>query len=226
MSDRPSLRAQLQCEQLEDRLALDATSFVQGLYSNLLSRTADTAGLNFWVGQINGGLSNQQVATDIWRSVEHRQDQVVLYYQNYLHRTPAASEINFWVNLMENGTYNEQGVETLFMTSSEFISSHNTSQLFIQGLFLDILARLPSASEQSYWVNFLSVYGTVNTVGSILTSTESYTDVLNGYYNLFLNRTVDATGLDNWLTQLQNGKATVESVAEGILGSTEYAAKH
>jgi hypothetical protein len=77
MSEKQPSRPLLAYERLEDRLALNATTFVKALYNDLLGRTADSNGLSYWVGQIqNNGLSNQQVATDIWRSTEHRKDEV------------------------------------------------------------------------------------------------------------------------------------------------------
>jgi hypothetical protein len=224
MSETQTRRLQLVCEQLEDRLALDATTFVAAVYQNLLGRAPDSAGLNFWVGQIqNNGFTNQQVATAIWRSTEHRQDEVMSYYNNYLHRPADQGGLAHWTSILVNGQLNEQGVETLFLTSNEYMNAHSTPALFIQGLYLNILARLPAQNEQNFWVNQLGASGAVPVTGSILTSTESYTDIIDNYYMSYLKRAVDANGLDHWLTMLQNGSGTVESVAEGILGSVEYA---
>jgi hypothetical protein len=224
MSETQTHRPQLVCEQLEDRLALSATTYVTAVYQNLLGRAPDSSGLNFWVGQIqNNGLTNQQVATAIWRSVEHRQDEVMSYYNNFLHRPADAGGLAFWTSVLVNGQLNEQGVETLFLTSNEYTNAHVTPALFIQGLYLNILGRLPAANEQSFWVNQLAANGAVAVTGSILTSTESYTDIIDNYYLSYLKRAVDANGLDNWLTQLQTGAGTVESVAEGVIGSVEYA---
>lgn len=220
-------KTNLNCEPLEDRLALDATSFVKSLYLNILGRTADSGGVAFWVDQIqNNGLSNQDVATDIWRSTEHRTAEVNAYYENYLHRAADASGLAFWANELGNGTYNEQGVKTPFMTSNEYIAAHSTAGVFIQGLYLNILSRLPSAREVTFWENGLANFGATAVTASILTSTESYRNLINSYYSNYLNRTVDANGLDNWLSKLQSGTGTVESVAESILGSTEYANIH
>src|SRR5271166_400909 len=107
--------------------------------------------------------------------------------------------------------------------SVEFMNAHPTPQTFIQGLYLDILGRLPgtgsngSTNELGFWETQLGLVGAVAVTGSILTSTESYTDIIDNYYLMYLDRAVDANGLDNWLTQLQTGQGTVESVAEGIL---------
>jgi hypothetical protein len=227
MSDNQMRRTRLECEQLEDRQLLDATTFVTAVYNNLLGRAPDTGGLNFWVSVIqNNGFTNQQVATDIWRSTEHRQDEVLSYYNNFLHRTADAGGLAFWTSVLVNGQLNEQGVETAFLTSNEYVNAHPTPETFIQGLYLNILARFPGANETAFWVNALSTNTAVAVTGSILTSTESFTDIIDRYYTTYLLRTVDASGLDNWLTQLQTGRGTLESVSEGIIGSAEYANVH
>src|SRR5262249_35112503 len=64
--------AVLAIEPLEDRLALDATSFVTALYRDVLHRTPEAQGLSFWVQRIQSGTSNLQVATNFWESAEHR----------------------------------------------------------------------------------------------------------------------------------------------------------
>jgi type III secretory pathway component EscR len=228
MNSTPSLRQpKLQCEQLEDRLALDATSYVKSLYVNVLGRQADTGGLNFWVNQIQvHGMTNLQVAIDFWQSVEHRADQVTSYYQHYLHRNPDSAGLNFFVNEMESGALNEQGVQAIFFTSNEYLAAHNTPQTYVEGLYLDILGRLPSGSEESNWEMALQQFGDAAVTASILTSTEKYVDTITTFYQRYLNRTPDSSGLDFWLTSLQNGQATIEAVAVGILGSAEYANDH
>src|SRR5690349_17465058 len=65
-------RANLAVEHLEDRLVPDATSFVTSLYQNLLNRAPDSGGLANYLQELQNGESHEQVATEIWRSPEHR----------------------------------------------------------------------------------------------------------------------------------------------------------
>ena len=46
--------------------------------------------------------------------------------------------------------------------------------------------------------------------------------MLDSYYMSFLGRTGDAAGELFWLVQLQNGRASFESVADAFLSSDEY----
>jgi hypothetical protein len=218
--------ARLSVEKLEDRLVLDATSFVTGLYQNLLNRSPDAGGLAGWVAAINNGMSNQAVATAIWQSQEHRTDEVTSYYQTFLGRSPDSAGLAAWVNLMMTGQLNEQGVEIAFLTSGEYLNNHPTADSYITGLYLNLLNRSPQIFELAIWEPILSQNGTTFVSAAIVTSTEKYIDVITSYYQTYLNRAPDSNGLQAWLNNLVSGPGTVESVAEAILGSAEYAQIH
>ncbi len=227
MRDGQSSRgSKLFLEQLEDRVVLDATSFVTALYSDLLDRAPDPAGLAGWVGAIQNGQSNQQVATAIWRSAEHRGLEVDSYYESFLNRPADPAGRAGWVNAMVTGALNEQGVETAILTSAEFTSKFSTPAAYVSGLYLDILDRPPGPTEQTFWVNALARSGNTFVVTSILTSSESYTRIVTSDYQNYLLRQPESAGLQGWLNALLAGSATVESFAEGILGSGEYAQLH
>jgi hypothetical protein len=227
MFQKPSVRRTvLRCEQLEERLALDATSFVTSLYTNLLNRAPDSAGLSFWVQQIQNGMPNHDVAKDFWESPEHRGIQVDFFYQTYLHRAADADGRAHWVNEFMNGDLTELPMAAVFLNSQEYLNNHSTPNAFISGLYLDILGRLPSTDEMNFWLNALAVNGAFAVTGAILTSQESFTDIVAADYSKYLNRTPDASGLDHFLSGLDTGQASVESVALDILGSVEYANTH
>jgi hypothetical protein len=216
----------LRIEQLEDRLLPDATSYVTSLYENLLKRAADTAGLNFWLAQIQSGESLQDVGTAFWQSPEHRALEVTSYYQTFLNRTPDAAGLAFWVNQMTSGTMGELTVQAAFVTSPEFVASHGTPAAFVSAIYVDFLGRAPSISEQASWQSILAVTGALTVTADIETSAEAYTRILDTYYTTYLSRDPDSTGLAFWLSNLQTGQQTVGSVAELILGSTEYVNGH
>jgi hypothetical protein len=216
----------LQCEQLEDRLTPNATTFVTGLYNNLLNRAPDSSGLAHWVGLIQSGMSNAQVADGIWRSVEHRGIQVDAFYNMFLHRAADPAGRAFWINVLTSGQLDEIQVAGSFLTSNEYLFEHSTPDAFVTGLYLDVLARLPSNPELVNWENVLFVNGAGFVAAGLLTSPEAAVGIINNDYLNYLGRLPDPSGLDNWLSQLETNRASVESVAVGILGSAEYAAKH
>jgi hypothetical protein len=54
--------------------SLNNTQFVELLYQNALHRSADQAGLNAWVAELNGGVSRAQVVLGFSDSAEHIAD--------------------------------------------------------------------------------------------------------------------------------------------------------
>jgi len=118
------------------------------------------------------------------------------------------------------------GEEVNFLTSAEYLKSHSTPAAYVSGLYLDLLDRPPEPSEQIYWQNVLAQSGNVFVASSILTSSESYVRIITADYVAYLNRSPDPVGLQSWLSGLLAGRATIESVAEAILGSAEYANLH
>jgi hypothetical protein len=220
-----SCKSKLHVEQLEDRVALDATSFVTGLYHDLLNRPPETAGLNFWVAKITGGESNHDVAQEIWQSAEHRGIEVDNFYLGLLHRPAEPAGRAFWTNQLLNGKVNEQRLEFDFVTSGEYLSTHSTAAAYVEGLYVDLLGRAPSFSEEAAWIVQLNSFGAGVVANAIGGSAEANVLVVTNDYLTYLGRTPDKAGLAYWVNQLLAGKGT-ESVAENILGSAEYAAKH
>jgi hypothetical protein len=228
MSAPSTRQVALSCELLENRLVPDATSFVTSLYTNVLYRAPDAPGLALYVQELQNGATNQQIAQQFWDSPEHRGVEVDAYYRLFLHRFADDGGRTFWVNELVSGAMNEVQVETKFLSSPEYMNmlSHSTSLLYINGLYLDVLGRLANADDLTYWENVQQTFGAEAVATGIVTSAEAYTDVLSADYVRFLNRTPDQSGLNYFLGQLESGKGTVESVAEAILGSAEYAAGH
>lgn len=75
------------------------SDFLASIYHNALGRNPDAAGLDFWAGQLAGGMSREQVLTSISRSQESDgvtglKAQVVLAYNGLLGRSPSQSEVD------------------------------------------------------------------------------------------------------------------------------------
>ena len=58
-------------------------------------------------------------------------------------------------------------------------------------------------------------------INAFLYSTESETRLTEGYYEVFLRRPADASGLNNWLGHLQQG-APFLSIGQQFLSSDEF----
>ena len=106
--------------------SLNNTQFVTLLYSNVLHRAPDTAGLNGWVQLLTtGGYSRGQVLLGFSDSTEYQaamanQVFVTMMYAGMLRRTPEPTGFNGWVNGLTAGTYSRTQVINGFFLSTEY----------------------------------------------------------------------------------------------------------
>ena len=211
-------------ENMNGAVVADA-NFVNGLYQNTLGRSADAAGLTAWVQLLENGFSRTAVAASFWRSPEHRALEVNQFYSNTLHRAADAGGLAFWTSALANGA-SELDVMCGLLTSAEYQASHNTDLDFVIGLYGDVLGRAADASGQAAGLQALaSGVSRAALARSFLTSAEADRLVLDTYYSNFLGRSGDAAGEQFWVSQLQSGRVSFESVAELFLASDEYFAR-
>ena len=103
-----------------------ATSFVSRLYTLVLGRKWDRAGLDAWTGQLirhqtgagelSKGFFFSQEFTK--RNLSNR-DFVTICYSTYLNRKPDAAGLNAWVKLLDQGSSKEEILDG-FINSPEF----------------------------------------------------------------------------------------------------------
>ncbi len=106
---------------------------ISRLYKAFFLRDADAAGLAYWTGQANNGVSLEVVASAFAQSSEFQtrygslsnQQFVELVYTNVLNRSPDAGGLAYWVGLLNSGT-DRGSVMVGFSESSEFIKSTGT----------------------------------------------------------------------------------------------------
>jgi hypothetical protein len=97
------------------------SGWVDGVYSAVLGRAADTAGLSYWTGQLKSGVGMQQVALDIVMSPESEARVVSAAYVQLLGRTPDAGGLANWSGLLEHGLSPAQ-LKGALAASPEYIS--------------------------------------------------------------------------------------------------------
>ena len=72
-------------------------AFVGSLYQELLGRSADQAGLDFWAGQLDRGeVTTGDVASGFYMSIESRRGRVTALYQSVLGRGPDDDGLEYW----------------------------------------------------------------------------------------------------------------------------------
>jgi hypothetical protein len=101
-------------------------NLINSIYQQLLGRSADFGGTNYWVSQMQFGLSAEQVMAAIASSGEYYARHgstnagfVAGLYQDLLGRTAGSAEIDSWTSSMSAGT-SPSNVALFFLASSEY----------------------------------------------------------------------------------------------------------
>jgi hypothetical protein len=191
-------------------------AYIRGLYQALLGHDADNpvfdpgtgttiTAAQFWVNQINGGMSRGEVATLIATSPEHYIQEVISYYRIMLHRAPDPLS-SYWVGQLLGGAGEAKVVQQI-MDSTEFQSEHADPASFGQDLYLDILGRLPSMSELMMTENQLAE-GTSRSSeeAALINGPESRQRMVTGFYAAGLHRLADSFDTP-WLNELASGRS-------------------
>jgi Ca2+-binding RTX toxin-like protein len=177
---------------------LDNTGFVTLLYTNVLGRAPDPAGLANWVSLMDSGArSREQVVLGFSDSTEFRQntaasalafsregvqmsfsDDVFRLYQATLDRDPDLAGFLNWTGKLAGGL-SFGTVISGFVNSAEFRATYGqtSDREFVTLLYANVLGRAP-----------------------------------------------DPAGMNNWLTQMANGTRSREQVVEGFVQSREFIA--
>jgi hypothetical protein len=201
--------------------------FAQLVYSDLLGRSPDAAGLAYWSGLIDAGNPRYPISVSLTASTEYTGDAVQALYDRYLHRSADGSTSTggegFWVSQIAHGATYEQLAEGL-IASDEYFNNRagHDNTLYVTTLYQDLLGRAPEPDGLIYWVGRLNAGGFRGPVStSILTSTEGYQNLVTSIFRTFLRHPPDGGGLAYWTGRLQSGLRDEQFIAS-IIGSDEY----
>jgi hypothetical protein len=189
-------------------------AFVQTLYNQLLGRTGSSAEIDGWVGLFNA-QGQAAVVNGISKSPEALGRIVDQLYLRFLGRESDANGRAGWVNFLAGGGTLEQ-VETLFLTSPEYLSHINTE--FVQSLYLNILGRPGSSAELALWDNNIQNLGLVGIANGFVHSPEHRLNTVRSFFQTFLHRTPPNTEL----APLVNSTQTLLDLEGTVLSSDEF----
>ena len=79
------------------------TRYVYWVYNDLLGRSPDTAGVNYWASLLNSGVPRPTVAWALVNSNEYRGDVLGGMYQQFLGRSIDATGLAYWTNQVAGG---------------------------------------------------------------------------------------------------------------------------
>ena len=174
--------------------------FVNDMYAMYFGREADTAGFNYWVDALKGGLTREDIMAGFANSEE---------FYNLC--------IKYGVVC---GTY-------LVGVPNDVQGGVNC---FVARLYKVCLNRLPDMGGQAGWVLKLmsgDVSGTTCAYGFVFSpefigKNPSNEDFVNYMYAAFFGREADEAGFNAWVDVL-NGGGSYEDVFAGFSGSAEFA---
>jgi uncharacterized delta-60 repeat protein len=201
--------------------------FVTQVYRDLLQRPAEAAGLAFWSGLIDQGVSRGQVVLEIEASLEYRQTMVRHMYREVLRREVEPYGLSVWADYLGHGGTVEQ-VRASLLGSPEYFAGggQGRDDDFLMALYDDVLDRpfVDSAGQQT-WLPLLAGGTPRDAVAqAVLNSEEGCRRVVAGLYAQYLGRPVDDFGLGLFTQALQQG-ARLEDVVATLLASDEYQAR-
>ena len=104
--------------------ALNNGQFVDRVYRNVLGRAPDQAGLAYWTGQIDGGMTRGQMMVQFSNSPEYAnligsKVFVTMIYMGMLRRQPDQGGFDFWVGEKDAGN-SGAGLISSFLGSLEY----------------------------------------------------------------------------------------------------------
>jgi hypothetical protein len=194
---------------------------VEALYRAILDRNADAGGLANWTAQLNSGsVSRLQVVQGIRNSPEHFTQEVTDFYLTLLGRAPDPSGLQSWVQQLQGGMREEQ-MAFAFLDSPEYLSQGDKH--FVDAMYQSLLGRSFDTAGEASWLNQLGAATLTHeqVISAFLYSTESLTRLTEGYYETFLQRPADPSGLNAWVGQLQRGLSFL-AIGQQFLASNEF----
>jgi hypothetical protein len=143
-------------------------------------------------------------------------------YHAYLGRPADPNGLNIFVNFLGKGGTDE-AVKAMILGSPEYFArAGSTNAAFLTAVYRDVLGRAVDPSGQQRWSNALNNGASRSAVAAaIVTSMESYQDVVESFYHQFLRRAADPFGLNLFVGALEQ-EVMDEMVIAKIVGSPEY----
>jgi ELWxxDGT repeat protein len=100
-------------------LSGSTNGFVSNLYGALLGRLPTGGEFSYWVAQLNGGVSTQEMSSIFLVSTEYRELVIDSLYQQFLHRPADPDAVQFWLAQLAAGQ-SFGALESALAASSEF----------------------------------------------------------------------------------------------------------
>lgn len=174
--------------------------FVEILYRAFFNREFDYSGMDYWVSQLNKGVSRMNVAYGF------------IYSQEW-------ADICATYGIVSGGT----------TTPNVIIAPSEATNSFVERLYTTALGRTFDADGRNYWAGRLANFDLTGEGAGVefFLSPEfaglnlSDDEFVERLYKTFMDRDSDADGKNFWLNQLRSGKSR-KDVVYGFTRSSEF----
>src|SRR5262249_35357258 len=139
-------------------------------------------------------------------------------YQLLLHRSPDPTESATWLQFLDQGGTFEQLLANI-AGSPEYFQSRagQTNDGFLDALYSDLFNRsVDSVGRQAWDQAFAAGASTSDVALGIAMSVESWTTTVANFYQDYLHRFVDPSGLGNWLGLVGAGPQDQQVIASWL----------
>jgi hypothetical protein len=195
------------------------------LYYLLLKRMPTPAELQSWLGFLQGSDETDVLFALGYPANLTDSNYVQLVFQGFLRRAAGSSELSTFGSALTAQTVTHGSLVTTLLTSAEF----NAYVAPVARLYLGGLLRAPDSGGLDNWAAYLRAGNSMQAAGDAFAASAEFanrygalnnSDYVSALYVNILGRQADATGLANWVAQL-NGGASRGQVLVGLANSTE-----
>jgi uncharacterized protein YkwD len=204
------------------------TDEVTNYYASFLRRLPDSGGQAHFTAMLTHGTDERTAVLNIAESDEYyAHAQEILWIQRLYHNVLGrggdnVNELGTWLALLDGGTDRTA-------ISQGFLASDEKARQVVNGLYQQLLGRLPDASTLAAQVQLLHADGHATTLISSLAGSAEYYALQGGTDSLFVRALyrdlLDRVPTDSevlvWLNQLGTGQ-TRSQVAASFAGGLEY----
>ncbi|HWB10108.1 MAG TPA: DUF4214 domain-containing protein [Pirellulales bacterium] len=207
----------------DDTVGTPDQRFVNEVYRDLLGRKADPQGLDFWVSHLQQGRTD--IVQAILASEEYHADLIQAEFERYLHRAAEPKAVNNLSAMLDAGG-DATVLDTIIVSSPEYFALHGgTNDGFLDALFADALGRAIDPGSRPVFNDLLAEGLSRATIADVVfTSEEYHRDLVESWFERYLDRPADPMGLADFTSELNAGTPD-EHVVAVILASDEYLAK-
>lgn len=199
--------------------------YVCRAYRDLLGRTADAAGKDYWVRRLTAGEHRAATVKAFTGTSELRSSVVRDVHRALLGTAPDAATVTRWSAELARGANPDLVRQEVLASDAFWARAGATPEGWVEAVHQQVLRRPATAAEVTTLAGQLRAGTTRATLaGRLLAATDADTATVAAVYERFLRRTPPAGETAYWVGRLQGGESEM-ALLRLIVASPEYATR-